>query len=100
MRSPARPASRTCSSTSCFGGSENYHRYIEAMERIGATDLNGTTNNDRTNYFEGVPTSALAYTLWLEPDRMGHLLGPFDEKVRGKNRGKTNSTDSDNRDKN
>ncbi len=51
------------------------------MEHIGATDLNGTTNNDRTNYFEDVPTPALDYTLWLESDRMGHLLGSFDEKT-------------------
>src|SRR5215470_10036306 len=40
-----------------FGGSEHSPgRYIDAMEKIGATDLNGTTNNDRTNYFENVPT--------------------------------------------
>src|SRR5579862_1571721 len=71
-----------------FGGSENNHdRYIEAMERVGATDLNGTTNNDRTNYFEDVPTSALDYTLWLESDRMGHLLGSFDEKTLTLQRG-------------
>src|SRR5437016_4557958 len=61
-----------------FGGSEHLKtRYIDAMERIGATDLNGTTNEDRTNYFETVPTSALDYTLFLESDRMGHLLGSF-----------------------
>ena len=71
-----------------FGGSENFHgRYIDAMERIGATDLNGTTNNDRTNYFEDVPTSALDYTLWLESDRMGHLLGSFDQKTLDLQRG-------------
>src|SRR5262245_64134156 len=36
-----------------FSGSENFnYTYINAMERIGATNLNGTTNNDRTNYFE------------------------------------------------
>jgi zinc protease len=71
-----------------FGGSENYHgRYIEAMERVGATDLNGTTNNDRTNYFEDVPTSALDYTLFLESDRMGHLLGSFDQKTLDLQRG-------------
>jgi len=71
-----------------FGGSENFHgRYIDAMERIGATDLNGTTNNDRTNYFENVPTSALDYTLWLESDRMGHLLGSFDQKTLDLQRG-------------
>ena len=71
-----------------FGGSENFHgRYIDAMERVGATDLNGTTNNDRTNYFEDVPTSALDYTLFLESDRMGHLLGSFDQKTLDLQRG-------------
>ena len=71
-----------------FGGSENFHgRYIDAMERVGATDLNGTTNNDRTNYFEDVPTSALDYTLLLESDRMGHLLGSFDQKTLDLQRG-------------
>jgi zinc protease len=55
-----------------FGGSEHSSgRYIDAMERIGATDLNGTTNPDRTNYFQNVPTSALGFTLWMESDRMG-----------------------------
>lgn len=57
-----------------FGGSEHAPgRYIDAMEKIGATDLNGTTNNDRTNYFEDVPTSALDFTLWMESDRMAYL---------------------------
>jgi zinc protease len=71
-----------------FGGSEHYkHRYIEALEPIGATDLNGTTNNDRTNYFEDVPVSALDYTLWLESDRMGHLLGAIDQKTLDLQRG-------------
>src|SRR5580692_1395871 len=47
-----------------FGGSEHAKgRYIDTMERIGPTDLNGTTNPDRTNYFEDVPTSALDLTL-------------------------------------
>ena len=71
-----------------FGGSEHAPgRYIDAMERIGATDLNGTTNGDRTNYFENVPTSALDYTLWLESDRMGHLLGSLDQKTLDLQRG-------------
>jgi len=71
-----------------FGGSENFHgRYIDAMERVGATDLNGTTNNDRTNYFEDVPTSAVDYALFLESDRMGHLLGSFDQKTLDLQRG-------------
>lgn len=71
-----------------FGGSEhNQHRYLEVMEPLGATDLNGTTNNDRTNFFETVPTSALDTTLWLESDRMGHLLGAIDQKTLDLQRG-------------
>src|ERR1700694_154202 len=71
-----------------FGGSEPLKtRYIDAMERVGATDLNGTTNEDRTNYFETVPTSALDYTLFVESDRMGHLLGSFDKKTLDLQRG-------------
>jgi zinc protease len=71
-----------------FGGSEHAPgRYIDAMERIGATDLNGTTNSDRTNYFEDVPTSALDLTLWMESDRMGHLLGALDQKTLDLQRG-------------
>jgi zinc protease len=69
-----------------FGGSEHAPgRFIDAMERIGATDLNGTTNNDRTNYFEDVPTSAVDFTLWMESDRMGHLL--LDQKTLDLQRG-------------
>jgi zinc protease len=57
-----------------FGGSQHAPgSYIKALEAVGATDLNGTTNNDRTNYFENVPTSALDYALWMESDRMGFL---------------------------
>ncbi len=71
-----------------FGGSEHSSgRYIDAMEKIGATDLNGTTNNDRTNYFENVPTSAVDYTLWMESDRMGFLLGSLDQKTLDLQRG-------------
>src|SRR5213082_2775579 len=71
-----------------FGGSEHAKgRYITAMEKIGATELNGTTNNDRTNYFENVPTSALDYTLWMESDRMGYLLGSLDQKTLDLQRG-------------
>ena len=57
------------------------------MERIGATDLNGTTNTDRTNYFEDVPTSAVDLALWMESDRMGHLLGALDQKTLDLQRG-------------
>lgn len=57
-----------------FGGSQHAQgSYIKALESVGATDLNGTTNFDRTNYFEDVPTSALDYTLWMEADRMAYL---------------------------
>src|SRR5277367_5752257 len=71
-----------------FGGSEHAKgSYIEAMEKVGATDLNGTTNGDRTNYFEDVPTSALDYALFLESDRMGSLLGSLDQKTLDLQRG-------------
>jgi zinc protease len=57
-----------------FGGSQHAKdSYIKALESVGATDLNGTTYFDRTNFFENVPTSALDYTLWMEADRMGFL---------------------------
>jgi len=71
-----------------FSGSQNFNQtYINAMERIGATDLNGTTNNDRTNYFENVPTSMLDYVLFAESDRMGHLLPVLDQKKLDLQRG-------------
>ncbi|MGA2622735.1 MAG: pitrilysin family protein [Bacteroidota bacterium] len=71
-----------------FNGSEHYNDdYIKVMEKIGATDLNGTTSNDRTNYFEDVPTSALDMALWMESDRMGHLLGVLDQKKLDEQRG-------------
>jgi len=59
-----------------FEGSEHYNNPISvALEQAGATSLNGSTWLDRTNYFENVPTPALELALWLESDRMGHLLG-------------------------
>lgn len=59
-----------------FNGSENVPGdFFEPLQQIGATDTNGTTWFDRTNYFETVPTAALDRTLFLEADRMGHLLG-------------------------
>ena len=71
-----------------FSGSDDFnHTYINAMEKIGATNLNGTTNNDRTNYFENVPTSMLDYALFAESDRMGHLLGVLDQKKLDLQRG-------------
>ncbi|HSM50944.1 MAG TPA: insulinase family protein, partial [Thermoanaerobaculia bacterium] len=63
-----------------FNGSENFNDdYFKAMEKVGATDLNGTTNVDRTNYFQNVPTSALDRVLFVESDRMGHLLGAVNQ---------------------
>src|SRR3712207_2669527 len=59
-----------------FNGSENAPGdYFEPLREIGATDFNGTTWFDRTNYFQTVPTPALERALFLEADRMGHLLG-------------------------
>ncbi len=58
-----------------FGGSEHSDTsWFGPMQAMGATALNGTTNFDRTNYFETVPKGALERTLFLESDRMGHLL--------------------------
>ena len=63
-----------------FNGSEHYDEdFFRPLEPAGATKLNGTTWFDRTNYFQNVPTSALDMTLWLESDRMGHLLGAIDQ---------------------
>ncbi len=71
-----------------FNGSEDFNNdYFQAMERIGATDLNGTTSEDRTNYFQNVPKSALDVVLWLESDRMGHLLGAIDKAKLDEQRG-------------
>ncbi len=71
-----------------FNGSENYNKdYFQALESIGGTDLNGTTNTDRTNYFQNVPVSALDQVLFLESDRMGHLLGAIDQAKLDEQRG-------------
>jgi hypothetical protein len=59
-----------------FNGSEHAPGdFFEPLQQVGATDMNGTTWFDRTNYFETVPTAALDRTLMLESDRMGYLLG-------------------------
>lgn len=71
-----------------FNGSEHFNDdYFKALERVGATDLNGTTNVDRTNYFQNVPSSALDVVLFLESDRMGHLLGAIDQAKLDEQRG-------------
>ncbi|MGQ4582281.1 insulinase family protein [Lysobacter sp. F60174L2] len=71
-----------------FNGSENHPgEYFDPFELVGATDMNGTTNTDRTNYFENVPTTALDTALWMESDRMGHLLGAIDQATLDEQRG-------------
>ena len=61
-----------------FQGSENSPgEYFERLQEVGAR-VNGTTNTDRTNYYEGVPAEHLPLALWLEADRMGWLLGVLD----------------------
>ena len=71
-----------------FNGSENYDDdYFKPMQKVGATDLNGTTNEDRTNYFENVPLPALDLALWLESDRMGHLKGAVTQAKLDEQRG-------------
>ena len=71
-----------------FNGSENFNDdYFQVLERIGATDLNGTTNRDRTNYFQTVPQNAVELGLWMESDRMGHLLGAIDQDKLDEQRG-------------
>ena len=71
-----------------FNGSENFNDdYFKAMDKIGATDLNGTTNEDRTNYFETAPRNALDIVLWMESDRMGHFLGAVTQERLDEQRG-------------
>ena len=71
-----------------FNGSENYNdEFFRPLEKVGATDMNGTTNVDRTNYFQNVPKSALDLVLWMESDRMGNLLGAVDQKKLDEQRG-------------
>jgi zinc protease len=63
-----------------FNGSEHFNDdYFKATEKLGASDQNGTTSVDRTNYYQTVPKAALDSILWLESDRMGHLLGAIDQ---------------------
>ncbi len=56
-------------------GEKAHFKYLESA---GATDINGTTSFDRTNYFETVPANELELALWLESDRMGFLLDTLD----------------------
>ena len=71
-----------------FNGSENAPGdFFAPLKQVGATDFNGTTYFDRTNYFETVPTAALERALFLESDRMGYLLGAITQGVLDEQRG-------------
>ncbi len=71
-----------------FNGTENFDgEWFEPMQAVGATGMNGTTWLDRTNYFQNVPTPALDLALWMESDRMGHLLGAVSQEKLDNQRG-------------
>jgi predicted Zn-dependent peptidase len=61
-----------------FQGSKHVgeDKHFDLLKKIGVTEVNGTTNTDRTNYYETVPSNQLETALWLESDRMGYLLQP------------------------
>lgn len=66
-----------------FEGSEHVGEkaHIKYVQSAGATDVNGTTDFDRTNYFETMPANQLELALWLESDRMGFLMEGLDRKL-------------------
>ncbi len=70
-----------------FGGSENVTNFDEPLEAAGSTSTNGSTWYDRTNYVETVPAGALDLALFMESDRMGHLLGAVTQDKLDKQRG-------------
>mgnify|MGYP001031799696 CR=1 FL=1 len=70
-----------------FGGSENVPSFDVPLEAAGSTSTNGSTWYDRTNYVETVPTGALDLALFMESDRMGHLLGAVTQDKLDKQRG-------------
>ena len=65
-----------------FQGSKHVgeDRHFDILREIGGTGVNGTTNSDRTNYFETVPTHEVEVALWLESDRMGYMLDLLNEE--------------------
>jgi len=71
-----------------FNGSDNLPGdYFTYLQQVGATDYNGTTWFDRTNYFETVPKAALERALFMESDRMGYLLGAVTQDKLDNQRG-------------
>ncbi len=69
-----------------FGGSENVPNFDIPLEGAGSTATNGSTSYDRTNYVETVPKGALGLALFMESDRMGHLLGAISQDKLNKQR--------------
>jgi len=70
-----------------FNGSENYDdEYFAPIQEVGGM-LNGDTWFDRTRYYQTVPNTALERVLWLESDRMGHLLGAVTQEKLDNQRG-------------
>ena len=71
-----------------FQGSENREgEYFSPFTDAGATGMNGTTNEDRTNYYATVPSGALDMALWMESDRMANLLGAVTQEALDEQRG-------------
>jgi len=71
-----------------FNGTENLPGgLMEPLRAMGATDWNGTTWFDRTNFFQTVPTPAVEQALYMESDRMGHLLGALSQEKLDAQRG-------------
>jgi len=71
-----------------FQGSENREgEFFSPFTDAGATGMNGTTNEDRTNYYATVPSGALDMALWMESDRMSHLLGAITVEALDEQRG-------------
>ena len=65
-----------------FQSSENHDgEFFSPFTDAGATGMNGTTNSDRTNYYATVPSGAIDMALWMESDRMAHLLGAVTQDV-------------------
>jgi zinc protease len=71
-----------------FQSTENHQgEYFEPFTKAGATGMNGTTSEDRTNYYATVPTGAIDMALWMESDRMSHLLGAVTQEALDEQRG-------------
>jgi zinc protease len=54
--------------------------HFPILRAIGVSNVNGTTNTERTNYYEEIPSNQLETALWLESDRMGYMLPVLTEK--------------------